>query len=106
MARFRPNDVLVYVKQKHGTHPGPRAKDVRPAPRGDDYDYLVDKYWIVVEAEEGRPLVLRTPTGKLHEIDPADPNLRKPTLAERLWLHTRGRKRLEALNGGGDSAPA
>lgn len=96
---FRRHELVVYEKAKHGTHPGPRARNVRPAVHGDTYVYTVDKYWIVVEAVEGRPLVLRTPAGKLHEIDASDPRLRRPTWRERLWLRIWGRQRLGALLG-------
>jgi hypothetical protein len=96
---FRQHEVVVYEKTKHGPHPGPRARAVRPAPLGETYDYLVDKYWIVVASRTDGSLVLRTPGGKLHELRVADPCLRRPTLREKLWLHLAGagRGRLRAL---------
>jgi hypothetical protein len=93
----RSNDLVVYQKHKHGTHPGPRARNVRPALHGDTYDYLVTKYWVVVAAEPGHPLVVRTPTGKLLEVAASDPNLRRATLRERLWLLLWDRRRRDAL---------
>lgn len=94
--RFTERDLVVYQKSKHGTHPGPRARQIRAAPLGETYDYVVDKYWIVREARGGS-LELRTPGGKRHEVDRSDPNLRRPTLRERLWLYLGDRQRLRAL---------
>jgi hypothetical protein len=99
---FRTHDVVVFRKQKHGAHPGVRAHDVRPAPLGEDYDYLIDKYWIVVRVTDDGQLLLRTPGGKLHEISVGDPNLRRLTLRERLWLSVFDRQRLRALRHPGD----
>jgi hypothetical protein len=95
--RFRAHELVVYEKHKHGRRPGPRARDLRPAPRGDDYEYVVDKYWIVQEICPDARLVLRTPGGKLHQVAPDDPNLRVIRWRERLWLAWRDRTRLESL---------
>ena len=95
--RFRQHELVVYEKHKHGTHPGRRARDVRPAPRGDDYEYVIDKYWIVEEVRADAQVVVRTPGGKLHELSCADPCLRPATWIERLWLLWRERPRLDAL---------
>src|SRR5262245_54449796 len=75
---LRIHDLVVFEKQKHGAHPSVRAHDVRPAPLGEDYDYVIDKYWIVVRVTDDGRLLLRTPGGKLHEIRANDPNLRRP----------------------------
>ena len=96
MKRFRKGQVVVFRKEKHSTHPGPRAHNVRPAHRGDMYDYLVDKYWIIVEIE-GDVLVLKTPKGKVHRIPANDPHLHRLRLHERLWLRFRSPERLNAL---------
>ena len=94
---FQERDLVVYVKQKHGPHPSPRAHDVRPTPSGDDYDYVIDKYWVVERVLEDGRLLLRTPGGKLHEIAPDDPSLRRPTWRERVALRLWDRARLRAL---------
>ena len=95
--RFRVHDVIVYEKPKHGTHPTPRAHDLRPTPQGESYDYVVDKYWIVVETIGDAAVVARTPGGKLHEIDVADPRVRHLTWFERARLLLSDRGRLRAL---------
>src|SRR5262249_59508065 len=75
-SRFRPGDVVVYRKQKSSLHPGPHARDIQPAPHGDSYSYLVEKFWRVVAVQPDNNLVVRTRKGKQHTIGPSDPNLR------------------------------
>ena len=94
---FKSQDLVVFQKRKHGTHPGPRARALRPAPLGDDYDYVIDKYWVVDRVLDGDRLLLRTPGGKLHEIARVDPDLRPASLFERVWLKLFDRERLKAL---------
>ena len=91
MARrsFRNGDPVVYCKEKVSTRPGPRARDVHPAERGDDYSYRVDKFWTVVEIRNDGRLVLRTRRGKLHVLDADDPHLRPASLWERLRFRGR-----------------
>jgi len=95
--RFRKNQLVVYHKQKHGIRPGPRARDLRPTPQGNTYDYFVDKFWIMTGCTADGHLLLRTPGGKLHAVDPRDPCVRRPTVREWLWLRLRARRRLRAL---------
>ena len=85
----KQGDVIVYRKIKHSTRPGPRAKDVHPASRGDDYSYYVDKFWIVTEVGEDGTLVLKTREGKTHQISAKDPNLRPVSLWDRLMYGRR-----------------
>jgi hypothetical protein len=61
---------------------------VQPAAHGDDYLYLVDKFWSVVEAEPDS-LVLMTRRGKVHRVSPVDPNLRLARWWERWWYRDR-----------------
>jgi len=80
MARgLEPGDFIVYRKAKHSTHPGPRARGVRPAVRGDDYAYHVDKYWLIVAVAKGDKLVARTRRGKKHLLNRHDPAVRRAT---------------------------
>lgn len=94
---FKTQDLVVFQKRKHGSHPGPRARELRPAPQGEDYDYVIDKYWVVDRVLGDDRLLLRTPGGKLHEIASVDPGLRRPSLRERVWLTLFARDRLRAL---------
>lgn len=86
MQNFHVGDQVVYKVCKCTTHPGPRARQVRPAPRGETYSYVVDKYWIVADWQDAGKLVVRTRRGKAHVIDADDPRLRRATWWER-WLH-------------------
>jgi hypothetical protein len=83
-ARFRPGDVVVYRKQKSSPHPGPHARDIKPARHGDSYAYSVEKFWRVVAVQPDNMLVVRTRKGKRLTVAAADPNLRRTHWWERL----------------------
>lgn len=85
---YRVGDWVIYRKLKCSSHPGPRAQDVIPAPKGETYTYAVEKYWIVVERESDN-LVVRTRTGKIHNVRTSDPNLRRPHWWETLLFRER-----------------
>ncbi len=74
---------------KHSTHPGPRAHDVRPVAKGDDYSYVVDKLWTIVEVRPDGKLVLTTRRGKQRVVEQDDRSLRRPSLWERLIYRSR-----------------
>ena len=82
--QFRQGDLVVYRKSKSSLHPGPRARDVRPAANGDNYSYIVDKFWVVEKALEDGTLLLKTRGDKTHEISTNDPNLRHASFWERI----------------------
>lgn len=83
---FQPGDPVVFVVSKISTDPGPRAHDIHPAPFGETYQYVVDKYWTVRSVSADGTLELVTRRGKLHRAKPDDPRLRPPSFWER-WLH-------------------
>lgn len=85
---FKPNDWVVYTREKHSLNPGPRAKNISPSPYGELYSYEVDKYWIVREVN-GNELVLETRKGKVHRLPQSDHRLRKAYWWERLFLSRR-----------------
>ncbi len=85
MKAFQPGDLVVYTKQKFSSSPGPRAKKVNPAKRGETYSYTIDKYWTVGSLVDESKLTLYTRTGKEHVIAVNDPNLRTAYWWER-WL--------------------
>ena len=87
--KLKLGDVVVYRKSKHSTHPGERAKNIHPASAGDNYQYTVDKFWIVGEIQSDGRLLLKTRQGKTHLIEPDDPNLRRVTLWDRLRFGSR-----------------
>jgi hypothetical protein len=86
---FKPGDSIVYRKSKQTTHPGRRAQAVRPTPKGDYYSYFVDKFWVVRQVLSRGELVVQTRRGKTHVIDESDPNLRHPTLMQRIRFRDR-----------------
>ena len=88
-AAFKRGDWVVFCRMKHKTHPGRRARDVHPAPNGDDYTYYVEKYWVVVDVLDDGRLKLQTPRGKTHVVDPDDPNLRHASLLDRIRNRSR-----------------
>lgn len=78
-------DWVIYRKQKRSSSPGPRAESMHPDQSGEEYTYIVEKYWIVADINAEKELILITRRGKLHTIPPDDPRLRKPGIIER-WL--------------------
>lgn len=87
---FQPGDWVIYTKAKFSTRPGPRAKEISPAEHGDNYSYLVDKFWVVAAPEtDGSTLLLRTRRGKTKLVEANDPNLHRATLWQRLFYRNR-----------------
>lgn len=82
-------DWVVYRKHKRTEHPGPRARHVYPDPRGDSYDYDVDKYWIVEDPDDHGEVVMRTRTGKSVCVPVGDRRLRRASMRERFVLRSR-----------------
>jgi hypothetical protein len=85
---FRPGDWVIYRKHKHSASPGPRAKEVAPEPRGEEYTYCVDKFWMVTSVDH-RGVVLTTRRGKRRVVDADDPNLRPARWWERILFRDR-----------------
>jgi hypothetical protein len=86
---FRRGAPVVYRLTKSSIKPGPRAQRVDPAPRGDSYSYLVEKYWVVRDVLPDGRLLLATRRGKEHTIDSDDPNLRHARWWERIVYRSR-----------------
>ena len=86
MRQLKRGDWVVYRKQKTSTSPGPRAKEVTAARRGDNYSYVVDKFWVVKQSLGDNQLVLVTRAGKQHAVLIDDPNLRLASWWER-WIY-------------------
>lgn len=85
-AVYQPGDLVIYTMPKHSRHPGPRARSIHPAPMGDDYSYVVDKFWVVAELVDGQQVLLKTRRGKTHMVRTDDPLLRKARWWER-WRY-------------------
>jgi hypothetical protein len=89
--KFKPGDWVIYRKRKASSAPGRRARDVNATARGELYDYLVDKYWIVQEMLADGQICLRTRRGKQHLMESGEPGLRKARRWERWWYGDRFR---------------
>ncbi len=79
-------DPVVFRMTKVSTEPAKRAHDVHPAPSGETYTYLVDKFWTVSQVYGTGELLLVTRRGKQHRVAVDDPRLRPARLWER-WLY-------------------
>ncbi len=82
---FAPGDPVIYSVTKQSNHPGPRARSISASGTGDVYTYVVDKFWRVKRIMENGDLLLVTRRGKEHQVNPADPLLKRPNLLQR-WL--------------------
>lgn len=86
--KYTPGTPVVYLKTKRSPNPGPRAAHVQPTPHGEEYVYVVDKFWVVTEVRDEGQLVLRTRRGKQHIVAADDPQLRPMRWWEKLlWQH-------------------
>jgi hypothetical protein len=56
---------------------------------GEDYTYLLDKFWVVTALQSDGKVVVRTRRGKEHVLEPDDPSLRKAKWWERLLWRRR-----------------
>ena len=83
---FMPGDWVVYRKSKIGSQPGPYAQQVHPSSKGEQYSYVVEKYWIVDQVLASGQLLVRSRRGKAHLIDSDDPGLRHAGFLRR-WMH-------------------
>lgn len=95
--KWAVGDWVVYRKQKRSTSPGPRAESTYADANGDEYTYIVEKYWVVEEILESGELQLITRRGKRHVVSPDDPRLRKPGLLQKWSLAQRFREVEKAL---------
>jgi hypothetical protein len=87
--RLRPGAPIVYRMVATSTCPGPEAREVHPAKKGELYYYLTNKYWRVEEVRTDGSIVARTPLMEQHILRRGDPNLRKAGLLERLRYGSR-----------------
>ena len=88
-AQFHPGDLVIYRKQKISLCPPRGAKCVSPAAHGDQYSYLVDKFWTVVAVEPNDAILVRTRRGKELRVLADDPSLRPASWLERLLFRHR-----------------
>ena len=87
--KFEKGDLVIYTMTKQSPQPGPRARSVYPAQSGDDYSYVVDKFWMVADVVNGNQVVIVTRTGKTRGVRANDPQLKKANWWQRLRFHNR-----------------
>lgn len=76
-SRISIGDRIVYQKTKFSPQPPPRAHHVSASAKGENYVYLIDKYWVVTDVLADGMVVAQTRRGKLNHVRLDDPNLRK-----------------------------
>jgi len=86
---FQPGDYLIYRKSKVSPRPGPRARNVQPSEKGDDYYYEVDKFWTLSDVLDDGRLVAVTRSGKRVFLTPEDERIRKAGLLARMVYRRR-----------------
>ncbi|QDV15147.1 hypothetical protein CA51_50590 [Rosistilla oblonga] len=101
---YMPGDWVVYRKSKTGPLPGPHAQQVHPSPKGEQYSYVVEKYWVVKQVFSDGRLLLKTRRGREHIIDSADPGLRLAGFLRR-WMHRDSYTIIEKLTRDSGSSP-
>ncbi len=85
---YQPDDRVIYVAEKYGPHPGPRAEAVQPEVNGEGYSYRVKKFWVVLEVQADA-LIVRTRRGKQRSVLTSDPRLRPARWWEKLLQSSR-----------------
>ncbi|MDT9546442.1 MAG: hypothetical protein HQ516_04200 [Chlorobium sp.] len=89
MMHFRVGDPIVYHKPKSSLSPGPRARQVYPLERGEEYHYVVDKFWTVTEVNSDGTIDVITRTGKKHRLSTNDRNITRARLLGSLLFRKR-----------------
>jgi hypothetical protein len=82
-------DRIVYTKTKISPLPGARAYQISASDKGENYTYLVDKYWVVADVLDDGCVVAYTRRGKVNYISPDDPHVRKAGLVDSLVRRNR-----------------
>lgn len=88
-AEYKIGDVVIFRIVKRSSHPGRRAAQISPEPRGEDYLYEVDKYWMVSDRRQDGTVVLLTRRGKQHVVQCNNPRLRPAKWWERVLYRNR-----------------
>jgi len=91
-SQWNAGDWAVYRKSKRSTSPGPRASNIVATEKGESYTYVVDKFWVVESILSEDQVRVRTARGKTHVLSSDDPNLRRPSILQRLFWRERFRE--------------
>ena len=99
---YQVGDWIIYRMTKHGVAPGRRAYHVSASQKGESYNYLVDKFWVVDTIDDQGNLHVRTPGGKTRILAADDRNIRRA----RWWHRWQWRQRFLTAEMRRDSAEA
>lgn len=95
---YEEGDPVVYFQHKHSTHPTSRACNLSAAECGDDYEYDVEKAWVVLSVDRIKSSVTCvTPSGKRRTVALNDNRLHRATPWERIRYGNRYRQAADAL---------
>lgn len=82
---YREDEKVVYLYDRSSSHPDPTGKNVFASKKGEQYQYQVEKYWVVTRILDDDVVEAISRSGTVHEIDCHDPRLRKATWWERIF---------------------
>lgn len=86
---LHPGDRVIYLAQKFGPHPGPRAEDVYAFPNGEGYSYVVRKPWTVARLVGENAVEVVTRGGKHRVVRADDLRLRRVGRLGAFWFALR-----------------
>lgn len=84
-SHYRLGDRVVYTRDKYSTQPGPQAKNILADPKGERYQYQVDKFCIVSRILGNGLVEILSRQGKRHWIECEDRQLRHATWSEKVF---------------------
>jgi hypothetical protein len=62
---------------------------VYPSAHGEEYSYVVDKYWTVEREVDETTVEVRTRRGKRHRLSRDDPHLKRARILDRIFHASR-----------------
>lgn len=89
MRAYAVGDRVIYIMPKVSAHPGQNAQHVHPSMGGENYDYLVEKFWTVTAIPSVDTIEITTRRGKKRQLRTDDPRLRRASWLEKLLRHSR-----------------
>lgn len=89
MPKFSVYDPVILHETEITSRPDPAAVEVRPSPRGESYECVVDRYWRVARVGDDGTLELLSAEGEVRRVAPDDPRLERPSWIKRLFRQNR-----------------
>jgi hypothetical protein len=86
---LKPGDMVIVTQTHRRPCPSKRATAVYPEPRGEDYCYTVQKYWIVLEVQPDGVAKFLTRRGKIRYLTATNPAVRRASFWERIFYRGR-----------------